>query len=90
MENKKPLYQGYRLLQEIFSHTVWLYHRFFMSLRDVDELLAERGISVTFESFRQWCNHFGPEYTRALKKRSGRLGDARLLYMKRYSNRVSA
>ena len=45
-------------------------------MRDVEELLAERGIIVTYESIRQWCNHFGPEYTRALKKRSGRLGDS--------------
>ena len=45
-------------------------------MRDVEELLAKRGIIVTYESIRQWCNnHFGPEHTRALKKRSGRLGD---------------
>ena len=75
MKNKKSLYHGYRFPQEIISHTVWLYHRFCLSLRDVEELLAERGIFVTYESIRQWCNHFGPEYTRVLKKRSGRLGD---------------
>jgi len=75
MENNKPLYHGYRFPQEIISHTVWLYHRFCLSLRDVEELLAERGIIVTYESIRQWCNHFGPEYTRTLKNRSGRLGD---------------
>jgi len=75
MKNKKPLYHGYRFPQEIISHTVWLYHRFCLRLRDVEELLAERGITVTYEFIRQWCNHFGPEYARALKKRSGRLGD---------------
>ena len=75
MKNKKSLYHGYRFPQEIISHTVWLYHRFCLSLRDVEELLAERGIIVTYESIRQWCNHFGPEYTRDLKKRSGCLGD---------------
>ena len=75
MKNKKSLYHGYRFPQEIISHTVWLYHRFCLSLRDVEELLTERGIFVTYESIRQWCNHFRPEYTRALKKRSGRLGD---------------
>ena len=75
MKNKKSLYHGYRFPQEIISHTVWLYHRFCLSLRDVEELLAERGIFVTYESIRQWCNHFGPEYTRVLKKRGGRLGD---------------
>ena len=75
MKNKKSLYHGYRFPQEIISHAVWLYYRFCLSFRDVEELLAERGIFVTYESIRQWCNHFGPEYTRALKKRSGRLGD---------------
>ncbi len=60
MKNKKPLYHGYRFAREIISHTVWLYHRFCLSLRDVEELLAERGIMVTYESIRNWCNHFGP------------------------------
>jgi len=41
----------------------------------VEDLLAERGITVTYESIRQWCNRFGPEYARKLKKRQGRLGD---------------
>jgi putative transposase len=50
-------------------------HRFCLSLRDIEELLAERGIIVTYEPIRNWCNHFGPEYARTLKKRSGRLGD---------------
>ena len=75
MKNKKPLYHGYRYPKEIISHAVWLYHRFCLSLRDVEELLAERGINVTYESIRQWCNHFGPKYALTLKKRSGRLGD---------------
>ena len=75
MKNKKPLYHGYGYSPEIISHAVWLYHRFYLSLRDIEELLAERGINVTYESIRQWCNHFGPAYTRILKKRSGRLGD---------------
>jgi putative transposase len=44
-------------------------------LRDIEELLAERGMIVTYEPIRNWCNHFGPEYARTLKKRSGRLGD---------------
>jgi putative transposase len=75
MKNKKPLYHGYRFPPEIISHAVWLYHRFCLSFRDVEDLLAERGITASYESIRQWCNHFGPEYTRTLKKRSGRLGD---------------
>jgi len=46
-----------------------------LSFPDVEDLLAEHGITVSYESIRQWCNHFGPEYARALKKRGGRLGD---------------
>ena len=74
MNYKKPLYHGYRFPLEIISHAVWLYHRFSLSLRDVEDLLAERGIIITYESIRQWFNHFGPKYVRSLKKRSGRLG----------------
>ncbi len=44
-------------------------------MRDIEELLAKRGIIVTYESIRKWCNYFGPEYARTLKERSGRLGD---------------
>ena len=66
---------GYRFPVEIISHGVWLYHRFCLSLRDVEELLVTRGIIVTHETIRQWCRKFGPEYARKLKRRQGRLGD---------------
>jgi len=75
MKDAKPLYHGYRFHPTIISHAVWLYHRFCLSLRDVEDLLAERGIAVSYESIRQWCNRFGPEYARKLKKGQGRLGD---------------
>ena len=75
MKDAKPLYHGYRLPRTIISHAVCLYHRFCLSLRDVEDLLAERGIAVSYESIRQWCNRFGPEYAQKLKKRQGRLGD---------------
>jgi len=75
MEDDKQLYHGYRFPPTIISHAVWLYHRFCLSFRDVEDLLAERGIVVSYESIRQWCNRFGPEYARKLKKRQGRLGD---------------
>ncbi|MCA9474144.1 MAG: IS6 family transposase [Nitrospira sp.] len=58
------------------SYAVWLYHRFCLSFREVEELLAERGIIVTYESVRRWCLKFGPAYARRLKKRQGQLGDA--------------
>ncbi len=69
------MYHGYRFPPEIISHAVWLYHRFSLSFRDVEDLLAERGITVTYEAIRQWCRTFGPQYARRLKRRQGRLGD---------------
>jgi putative transposase len=75
MKTNKNGYRGYRFPREIISHSVWLYHRFSLSFRDVEELLAKRGIIVTYETVRQWCRKFGPEYARRLKRRQGRLGD---------------
>ncbi len=75
MKTKSPSYQRYRFPTDIISHAVWLYHRFCLSFREVEELLAKRGISVTYETIRQWCQKFGPDYARKLKKRQGRLGD---------------
>ena len=54
MNNQTPSYRGYRFPSAIISHAVWLYHRFCLSFREVEELLAERGISVTYETIRQW------------------------------------
>jgi putative transposase len=49
------IYAGYRYLAQIMSHAVWLYHRFTLSFRDIEELLAARGVVVTYETIRQWC-----------------------------------
>ncbi len=75
MNSKPPSYRGYRFPPEIISHAVWLYHRFCLSFRDVEDLLAQRGVTVSYEAIRQWCLKFGPDYARALKRRQGRLGD---------------
>ncbi len=75
MNNQTPSYRGYRFPAEIISHALWLYHRICLSFRDVEDLLAERGIMVTYEAIRLWCLKFGPAYARALKRRQGRLGD---------------
>jgi putative transposase len=75
MKTNTNVYRCYRFPPEIISHGVWLYHRFALSFRDVEELLAKRGIIVTYETIRQWCRKFGPEYARRLKRRQGRLGD---------------
>jgi putative transposase len=76
MKTKAISYQRHRFPSAIISHAVWLYHRFWLSYREVEELLAERGIIVTYESIRRWCLKFGLAYARRLKKRQGRLGDA--------------
>jgi putative transposase len=75
MNTDSNSHRGHRFAREIISHGVWLYHRFSLSLRDVEELLAKRGITVTHESIRQWCRKLGPEYARKLRRRQGRLGD---------------
>ena len=75
MHAKTPTYHGYRFPPEIISHAVWLYYRFCLSFRDVEDLLAERGIIVSHETIRQWSRKFGAEYARKLKRREGRLGD---------------
>ena len=68
-------YHGYRFPFEIISHAVWLYHRFCLSFRDVEDLLAERGVTVSYEAIRQWCQSFGLDYARRLRRRRGRMGD---------------
>ena len=75
MNNRNQLYHGYRFPSEIISHAIWLYHRFCLSFRDIEDLLAERGIVVSYETIRSWCNKFGPTYARMIKKRRGSLGD---------------
>ncbi len=75
MKNNTPSYHGYRFPPEIISHAIWLYPRFCLSFREVEDLLAERGITVSYETIRQWCQKFGPESARRLKRRQGRLGD---------------
>ena len=75
MSTRKSRYRRHRFPLEIISHATWLYHRFSLSFRDVEDLLAERGIIVFYESIRRWCLKFGPRYQRSLKRREGRLGD---------------
>ena len=53
-------YAGYRFPPAIIQQTIWLYLRFTLSFRDVEDLLAERGITVSYETIRRWVNHFGP------------------------------
>lgn len=57
-----PSYRGFRFPPEVISHCVSLYHRFALSLRDVEELMLERGIEVSYETIHQWTRRFGPTY----------------------------
>ncbi len=69
------LYRNHRFPPEIITHAVWLYHRFSLSFREVEELLAERGITVSYETVRQWCLKFGHAFAKKLRHRRGRPGD---------------
>ena len=70
-----PSYRGYRFPREIIAHCVWLYFRFSLSFRDIQELMLERGIEVSHEAIRLWCLKFGAEYARRLRRRRRRPGD---------------
>jgi len=68
-------YRGYLFPADIIGRAVWLYHRFTLCFRDIEGLLAERGIEVSYESIRRWCLKFGPGFRRRLKCREGQHGD---------------
>jgi len=61
-------YKGFRFPPEIISHCVWLYHRFPLSFRDVQELMLERGVDVSYETIRRWVRKFGPVFARRLRQ----------------------
>ena len=75
MSRSTNRYKRYRFPPEIIRYAVWLYHRFNLSHRDIEDLLAERGIVVSYEAIRLWCNKFGPQYARRLKRRHPGFGD---------------
>ncbi len=68
-------YRGFRFPAEVIEHAVWLYHCFSLSLRDVETILAARGVVVSYESIREWGLRFGRLFANALKRRRPRLGD---------------
>ncbi len=75
MSKDRQRYHRHRFPPEIIRYAVWLYHRFCLSFRDVEDLLAERGVIVSYEAIRYWCTKFGPGYAAKLRRRQGRLGD---------------
>ncbi|WP_208246232.1 IS6 family transposase (plasmid) [Rhizobium sp. T1470] len=73
---RDPLYRRHRFPAEIIAHAVWLYFRFPLSLRMVEDMLAARGIIVTHQTIRSWAEKFGRHFAREIKRRSaGCLGD---------------
>jgi putative transposase len=70
-----PDYTGYSFPAEIISHAVWIYFRFSLSYRDVEELMAARGIVLTYETVRQWCRKFGQQYANQVRRRRAQTGD---------------
>jgi len=69
------MYKQYRYPVEIIQYSVWFYNRFNLSQRDIEDLFAERGILVSYESIRLWCNKFGPKYANRLKRKHQGYGD---------------
>ena len=70
-----PSYKGHRYPVEIINHWVWLYFRFPLSFREVEELMLVRGVAVNYETIRRWCAKFGQVYANQLRRRRPRPGD---------------
>ena len=71
----KSPYAGYRFPAEVISHAVWLYFRFPLGLRMVEEMLAARGIILSHETVRQWALRFGQDLANRIRRRLPRAGD---------------
>jgi len=69
MKISESLYKRHRFPPTIIQHVVWLYHRFDLSSRDIDDLMAERCVAISYESIRLWCIEFGPKYAKRLRRR---------------------
>lgn len=70
-EDASAQYKRHRFPAEVIAHAVWLYYRFPLSLRDVEDLLAERGIEVSFQTVAEWVRKIGLKFARQLRRRSG-------------------
>ncbi|MEW2489343.1 IS6 family transposase [Streptomyces sp. NPDC048411] len=70
-----PSYKGHRYPVEVIAHCVWLYFRFPLSFREVEELMFQRGVIVSYETIRRWCATFGQAYANGLRRRRPRPGD---------------
>jgi len=72
---RAPLYRRHRFPPEIISYSVWLYFRFPLSLRMVEEMLAARGICVSYETVRRWAIKFGRRFASQIRRRAPARGD---------------
>lgn len=75
MNTSNRLYKRHRFPTEIIQYAVWLYFKFNLSHRDIEDLLAELGIQVSYEAIRLWCNKFGPKYAAKLRRKHQGFGD---------------
>jgi len=75
MQQSANPYKRYRFPAAIIQHAVWLYHRFNLSHRDIEDLLAERAIDVSYESVRLWCKKSGPLFSKRLNRKHPGFGD---------------
>ncbi|MCX4784236.1 IS6 family transposase [Streptomyces sp. NBC_01264] len=75
MSSVVPSYKNHRYPAEIIAHCVWLYFRFPLSFREVEEMMLERGVVVSYETVRRWCRKFGQTYANALRRRRPQPGD---------------
>jgi putative transposase len=73
--NQPNTYKRHRFPAEIIQYAVWLYHRFSLSHRDIEDLLAQSGIEVSYEAVRLWCNKFGPQFAQRLRRKHQGYGD---------------
>jgi putative transposase len=74
VSDQPELYRGFHFPAEVIRHAVWLYVRFTLSYRDVEELLAERGIQLSYESVRRWVHRFGAHFAAEMRRRERRVG----------------
>src|SRR5439155_23107300 len=77
MPTVQPLsYSGYRFPAVIISHCTWLYFRFALSYRDIAEMMAERGVTVSYETIREWSQKFAGTYAKRMGAKRHHLGDS--------------
>jgi putative transposase len=72
---QSKIYKRHRFPPEIIQYAVWLYHRFNLSHRDIEDLMSQRGIQVSYEAIRLWCNKFVPKYAQRLRRKHQGYGD---------------